>query len=119
MNSIKRGEIYYVNLDPAIGDEVKKRRPCLIIQNDLGNKHSKKTIIIPFLKPNSYPFIVIVEPSKINNLDRKRGLDVSHIRSVSIQRIGNKLGILENKYWQSIKQAILLQLGFDEIFDRS
>lgn len=113
---IKRGDIYYVNLDPTIGDEASKKRPCLILQNDLGNKYSKKTIIVPFLKPNKYPFIVVVEPSKQNNLDRQRGLDLSHIRSVSIERIGNKLGVLEDKYFSAIKRAVLIQLGFDEIF---
>lgn len=116
MSSIKRGEIYYVNLDPVVGDEANKKRPCLIIQNDLGNLHSKKTIVVPFLKPNRYPFIVIVKPSKVNNLDIERGLDLSHIRSVSLQRIGNQLGILEKHYWEAIKKALLIQLGFDEIF---
>jgi mRNA interferase MazF len=117
MNNIKRGEIYYVNLDPVVGDEANKKRPCLIVQNDLGNLHSKKTIIVPFLKPNKYPFIVIVKPSIANNLDRERGLDLSHIRSVSLKRIGNQLGTLEEKYWKAIRNALLIQLGFDEIFN--
>ena len=116
MSKIKRGEIYFVNLDPVVGDEASKKRPCLILQNDLGNLYSKKTIIAPFLKPNKYPFVVVVQPSKLNNLDKKRGLDLSHIRSVSMQRIGNKLGVLEDRYWEQIKQAVLLQLGFDEMF---
>ena len=130
---INRGDIVWVNLDPVIGDEVAKRcdpasaqdareraprqtRPCLILQNDLGNRHSKKTIVAPFLKPKGYPFIVNVAPSPQNGLDRERGLDLSHIRSVSIQRINNKLGEIEDIYWSEIKQAILLQLGFDAMF---
>ena len=117
MKQIKRGEIWYINLDPTVGDEASKQRPCLIIQNDLGNLYSKKTIVVPFLKPNKYPFIVIVKASKTNNLDRDRGLDLSHIRSVSHKRIANKLGVVELKYWTKIKKAVLIQLGFDEIFD--
>lgn len=88
----------------------------MILQNDLGNRHSKKTIVAPFLKPNKYPFVVIVKPSNLNKLDRTRGLDLSHIRSVSMERIGNKLGIIEDEYWKNIKRAVLIQLGFDEIF---
>ena len=114
---IKRGEIWFVNLAPAVGDEANKQRPCLILQNDLGNRYSNKTIIAPFLKPNKYPFVVIVEPTKLNGLDRRRGLDLSHIRSVSVKRIANKLGVLEDSYWSKIKEAILVQLGFDEIFE--
>ena len=104
MKQIKRGEIWYVNLDPTVGDEASKQRPCLIIQNDLGNLHSKKTIVIPFLKPNKYPFIVIVKASKINNLDRDRGLDLSHIRSVSQTRIVNKLGDVEPNIGYKLKK---------------
>lgn len=113
---IKRGDIWWVSLDPTIGDEVAKTRPCLIIQNDLGNLHSRKTIIVPFLKPRNYPFVVNVKPTSSNGLDRERGLDLSHIRSISQTRIKAKLGVLENKYWSEIKRAILLQLGFDELF---
>ena len=133
MTRIKRGDIVWVNLDPTIGDEAAKTRhtqqscevvedddlrecAVLIIQNDLGNRHSKKTIVAPFLKTKNYPFIVNVAPSGQNGLDRERGLDLSHIRSVSIQRINNKLGSIEAKYWSEIKKAILIQLGFDDIF---
>ncbi len=45
MPSPKRGEIYLVNLDPTIGSERKKTRPCLIIQNDVVNQTSPTTII--------------------------------------------------------------------------
>ena len=116
MAKIKRGDIVWVDLNLTIGDEAAKIRPCLILQNDLGNRYSRKTIVAPFLKAKGYPFVVNVSPSAQNGLDRERGLDLSHIRSVSIQRIGNKLGEIEARYWLEIKQTILLQLGFDDIF---
>lgn len=116
MIEIKRGDIVWVNLNPTIGDEASKIRPCLILQNDLGNRYSRKTIVAPFLKAKGYPFVVNVTPSAQNGLDRERGLDLSHIRSVSIQRINNKLGRIEDQYWSEIKQAVLVQLGFDDIF---
>ncbi len=114
--TIKRGEIWWISLDPVVGDEAAKTRPCLIVQNDLGNLYSQKTIVVPFLKPKNYPFIVNVKPTPSNGLDKERGLDLSHIRSISKKRIKDKLGVLEDKYWSDIKKAILLQLGFDEIF---
>jgi mRNA interferase MazF len=114
--TIKRGDIVWVNLDPTIGDEAAKTRPCLVIQNDLGNRYSKKTIVAPFLKVKNYPFVVNVKPTSQNGLDKERGLDLSHIRSVSKERIGNKLGEIEAKYWSKVKKAVMVQLGFDEIF---
>jgi mRNA interferase MazF len=57
----KRGEIWWVNLDPAIGRETAKRRPCLILQNDIGNATSNTTMVAPLLKgTKSYPFVVNV-----------------------------------------------------------
>lgn len=44
---IKRGDIYYANLNPVIGSEQGGRRPVLIISNDVGNKHSPTVIVAP------------------------------------------------------------------------
>ena len=45
----RRLDIWYVRLDPIEGREAQKTRPCLVLQNDLGNKYSDVTIIAPFL----------------------------------------------------------------------
>ena len=109
---IRRGEIYFVNLNPVVGSETAKTRPCLILQNDIGNKFGDTTVVVPFLAPGDYPFIVNVKPTSANGLDRERGLNLSKIRSVSIKRIKNKLGILEDIYWSDIKKALLAECGF-------
>lgn len=111
---IKRGEIWYVRLDPAEGDETKKTRPCLVLQNDIGNKFANTTVVVPFLKPGNYPFIVNVASTSKNGLDRERGLNLSKIRSVSIRRFNNQIGIIEDKYWAAIKKALLAECGFIE-----
>ena len=73
MTKTKRGNIIWVNLNPTIGDEASKIRPCLILQNDPGNRYSRKTVVAPFLKAKSYPFMVNVTPSAQNGLgSRKR-----------------------------------------------
>ena len=46
MKEIKRGEIYYVDLSPVRGNEQGGIRPVLILQNDMGNKHSPTTIVV-------------------------------------------------------------------------
>ena len=108
---IKRGEIWWVNLNPVIGSETAKTRSCLILQNDIGNEFSDTTVVIPFLASGNYPFIVNVQATEANGLDKKRGLNLSKIRSVSLKRLKNKLGVLENKYWSDIKQALLAECG--------
>ena len=43
--SPKRGEIYLVSVDPTVGAEIQKTRPAVIVQNDIGNRHSPLTIV--------------------------------------------------------------------------
>ena len=106
----KRGEIWWVELDPATGVEAKKTRACLILQNDLGNKHSSLTTVVPFLAPKNYPFVVNIQPTTVNNLDRERGIHFSQIRAVDCSRVRSKIGEIEDFYWEEIKKAIAVQL---------
>ena len=44
---VKRGEVYYADFDPTVGSEQGGVRPLLIIQNDVGNKYSPTTVVVP------------------------------------------------------------------------
>lgn len=107
-----RGEIWWVKLDPSVGVEAAKTRACLILQNDAGNKASRITTVVPFLAKKDYLFVVNVLPTPENGLDKERGLHMNQIRSVDSSRVISKIGELENSYWQKIKTAIEVQLGF-------
>lgn len=113
----RRGEIWWVNLDPTVGYETSKKRPCLILQNDLGNKNGATTVIAPILPGHKiYPFVVNVEPTPENGLDKKRHINLSQIRTVDAQRVNNQLGTLEEHYWPAIEYAVNIELGFSDIF---
>ena len=107
----RRFEIWWVKLDPTEGSEAGKTRPCLILQNNIGNQFSDVTIVVPFLEPKSYPFVVNISPTKQNGLDRERGLNFSQMRVVYYSRFGSKLGELEDSYTQQIEEAIAIELG--------
>lgn len=108
----RRGEIWWVDLDPTKGKEAKKIRACLIIQNDIGNEESELTTIVPFLSRKNYPFVVNVQPSELNRLDKERGLHFNQIRSVDSSRLKTKLGTLESEYFSQVKRALDIQFGF-------
>ena len=108
----KRGEIWWIDLEPTKGKEAKKIRACLIIQNDIGNEESDLTTVVPFLSPKKYPFVVNVKPSKVNQLDKERGLHFNQIRSIDSSRLKSKLGVLETDYFSQIKKALDIQFGF-------
>ncbi len=110
----RRGDIYWVAMDPTVGAEVQKTRSCLILQNDVMNQYGDVTIVLPF-RPGSKqaPYAVNVQASSLNGLDCDRFLDVGQIRAVSYQRLRNLAGTLETQYWQQIQQALNIVLGFD------
>lgn len=65
--AVKRGEIYWVEFDPVKGSEQGGLRPALVVQNDIGNRVSPTTVVVAITRtipPQSYPFIVIVEPEE-------------------------------------------------------
>lgn len=114
----KRGEIWWVDLQPVIGRGTDKQRPCLILQNDIGNQNSSTTIIAPFLRGRkNYPFVVNVIPTSENKLDQDRHLNLSQMRAVDTQRLKKKQGNLENTYWNAIEKAVCIELGFGFEFD--
>jgi mRNA interferase MazF len=114
----RRGEIWWVNLDPTLGNETSKKRPCVILQNDVGNARSNTTMVAPLLKgAKTYPFVVNIEPTVDNGLDENRGIHLQQMRVVDSGRIDNKLGTLEDKYWSEIEKAVCIVLGFNKIFE--
>ncbi|WP_396134358.1 type II toxin-antitoxin system PemK/MazF family toxin [Chamaesiphon sp. VAR_48_metabat_135_sub] len=115
----RRGEIWWVNLDPTVGSETAKKRPCVILQNDVGSEKSNTTMVAPLLKGSKiYPFTVNVAATVDNGLDENRGIHLEQMRVVDRRRIDNQLGMLEDKYWREIEKAVCIILGFNAIFDR-
>ncbi|MDY6939201.1 MAG: type II toxin-antitoxin system PemK/MazF family toxin [Cyanobacteriota bacterium] len=113
----RRGEIWWVDLEPVVGRETGKKRPCLILQNDIGNKNGVTTIVAPLLPgTKTYPFVVNIAPTPQNGLDKARHINLSQMRAVDARRIESKQGILENIYWQDIEKAVSIELGFSSAF---
>ncbi len=64
MTTVRRGEIYWVELDPVKGSEQAGLRPALIVQQDVGNRYSPTTVVAAMtrrLPPKPYPFVVVLE----------------------------------------------------------
>ena len=64
---VKRGEIYWVEIDPVKGNEQSGLRPALVVQNDTGNRHSPTTVVVAItskLPAQPFPFVVVIEPAE-------------------------------------------------------
>ncbi len=106
-----------MNLDPTIGSEIKKTRPALIIQNDVGNKYSNVTIIAPISSNNVedfYPVEVLVLP-KNSGLLRKSKVVCNQIRAVDKVRLVKKLGLVNKRTMNLVEEALKISLGLVEI----
>src|SRR3989338_7828523 len=109
----KLGEVYIVNFDPTIGSEVKKTRPALILQNDIGNRYSPVTIVAAltsqFYEP-VYPTEVLIEPPE-GGLEKRSVVLLGHIRTVDKVRLLSKLGSVLPRTMTKVNQAIEISLG--------
>jgi mRNA interferase MazF len=113
---LNAGEIYTVNLDPTIGDEIRKMRPVVIL-NGGHEKHLKLAIVAPVTQWKTHweqnPFFVVLTPDMLNGLEKKSAVDCFQIRAVSHQRFLNRLGIVSQGDLDRIKQSIALILDID------
>jgi mRNA interferase MazF len=110
----RRGEIYLTAFDPTVGREIKKTRPALIIQNDIGNRHGDLTIIAAItskVSPILYPVEVIVTPSSANGLKVLSAILLDQVRTVDRQRLIKRLGVLDSSIMRRVDEAIQISLG--------
>ena len=114
----KRGDIFIVNFDSTIGSEIKKTRPALVLQNNIGNKHSSVTIVAAITShdPNEklYPTEVFIE-AKEGGLDNDSAILLGQIRTVDKQRLINKLGSVSTATMLEVNKALDISLGMIEI----
>jgi mRNA interferase MazF len=99
---LKQYNIVLVNLDPTIGSEIKKTRPCVIISPDEMNKYLQTIVIAPMTSSSkSYPTRVQVKHNKTKGL-----VVLDQIRTIDKQRIVKVLGTLTEKEIYSVKSII-------------
>jgi len=112
METIKRGDIFLINLEPVKGSEQGGTRPCLIIQNNLGNKYSPTTIIAPITsKKFSREFPTNISLLKEDsNLGRDSIILLNQIATVDKRRIVKKLGFLNEGIMKRVDLAIKISL---------
>lgn len=87
---MKRYDIYWVNLDPTNGFEIKKTRPCVIISPDELNEHLRTVVVAPLTSAvRSWPFRL-----NVNFQNKKGQIALDQIRTIDKSRIGDFFGSL-------------------------
>ncbi len=105
----RRGDVFWVRLDPASGTEIRKTRPAVIVSNDSCNRYGTRVIVLPIASnvQSLYPGEALIElkgnPARVLG-DQMRSLDKS--------RLGSRIGTLSHAELSAIEEAILITLGF-------
>ena len=101
----KRGEIWWVNLDPTQGAEIKKVRPCVVVSADWVNRGRKTPVVVPLSSsPDEAPPIVI----SVKSAGRDSVAVIDQVRAVDKGRFKQTTGKLSDNDLESVERGLRL-----------
>ena len=113
---IRRGDMFYADLSPVVGSEQGGIRPVLIIQNDLGNKHSPTTIVLPITKRVEeklyIPTHIRIKP--FGKMKYEATIMAEQIKIIDKRRLINFIDKLPEKYIKSVNNALKIAIDLRE-----
>ncbi len=114
---VKRGDVFYANLNPVVGSEQGGTRPVLIIQNDIGNKYSPTVIIAAITsRINKAKLPTHVEiPANYTNLDKDSVILLEQIRTIDKKRLQRRIAHLEEDVIEDVNTSLEISLGLIEL----
>lgn len=106
----KRGEVWWVTLDPTRGSEIKKTRPCLVMTSDILNQRRRTVVVIPLSSsPRASPPLLV--PIACDGSPAVAVVD--QIRAVAKERLQNRMGALSAKHLESVEESVKQILDLD------
>ncbi|MEA1960105.1 MAG: type II toxin-antitoxin system PemK/MazF family toxin [Bacillota bacterium] len=116
---IKRGEIYFAQLNPVVGSEQGGIRPVLVVQNDIGNQYSPTTIILAItsqINKAKLPTHVELRADQFG-MERDSVVLTEQIRTIDKTRLKQRIAILNDETMKKVEKALLISLELNEILN--
>ena len=113
---MKTGDVYLANLDPTVGDEIRKTRPVVVL-NAGDRKNLRLAIVVPITQWRAHwdtnPFFYTSDPEAHHGLTKKLAVDCFQVRALSHQRFVKRLGELNEEEMDRVKTALALILDIE------
>jgi len=115
MTKPARGEIWEIRFDPAIGEEIQKIRPALVVQED-GLGRLALSIVVPITewkdRYSAFPWHTRILPSARNGLQKASSADALQVKSVSHDRFTSRIGFVSSADIENVAAAVALCVGY-------
>lgn len=109
---ISRGEIYWTDCAGAVGSEIRKRRPAVVVSSNDHNLHMRTVTVAPLTSsPRQAPPHEVAVPAGIVGDGRPCRIKPHQIQSVDKRRIGRRMGRLPPEWMSALEEALRLHLG--------
>lgn len=114
---IKRGDIFYADLNPVIGSEQGGTRPVLIVQNEIGNQYSPTTIVAAITSQVSKAKLPTHIELKCDTcgLEKDSVILTEQIRTIDKKRLKQKVSSLDEETMDKVNKALEISLGLLEL----
>ena len=99
----RRGEVWWVRLDPTLGSEIAKTRPCMIVSGNVFNRLRRTVVVIP-LSTSPQPGAPLLVPVRCDGREVVAVTD--QIRAIAKQRLDKRLGALSAEDLEAVEQAV-------------
>lgn len=112
---IKRGDIFYADLNPTVGSEQGGVRPVLVVQNNVGNKHSPTVVVVPIFSVRKKDLPVHIQ-IRYSGVPRNSTVLAEQIRTIDRRRLQKYVGSLDREFMKEIDRILKISIGvkFDE-----
>lgn len=113
---VKKGDLYFADLSPVVGSEQGGVRPVLVVQNDVGNRHSPTIIVAAVTSQTKAKLPTHVELEAADGgLSKNSVVLLEQLRTIDKQRLKEHIGTLSEAQLPTVDQALSISLGITDV----